>query len=724
MHNGKKDVIEEIIYEDGTTYRGEINDKGQKDGRGIYYSLDGSNYEGQWQEDKKYGFGKYINVNGEKYIGYWKDDIKEGRGTLVYVDKSIFIGDLQNNKRHGEGILFKEEGIEIGCWEEDELIVGEALNPEGNHNRFKDIILKHSIEELIVFYDTKYQSLVLDTSNKEIRNKLFEAKIEDVSDYINITIGIYSIIKKLKLETIGDILNKDKDEYLKTSLCNVRVIKQISNILAKLGLVENWIGNIDEVKMKIKYYRNMAEEARINLLKNPCGECKSEEVSFFCHERNKEICQGCCIKMQLDINIDREKEKDIIKQDGNYHDSCVDCERAIQKSFVEKYDEKQEEVLVRQSEAYSIKSRIIREYFKKNSNISWYELTFNKDLSREQYYVIASSYEKCIDKYMKIKEVLQVNEYELYFNLGKNFIQKGRVQEALKYFTKAYKINPNQKISSALGNAYERLEDYDKALRWYKMSIGSDPYVYILIAKTYENLGKYENAAKYYIKAIESDEEYLYISRDLARLYKTLALKHSNKKLYLEKAIEYFKKSTEWSRREGEWEKNNYLLDCSELAFCYINLNEYEEVVKYASIALNKYPHETRDQFKDKFDKIKFFIVDSDDDSEEEALWKDSLSENEIDMATILHGILAKSYLELDELQKAYNHITNALNLKSSNEIKLLYQEILNKYNEKVKTDNITNLFRLRENNIPNNLEKRIIEKFSYCIETQRDFSF
>jgi hypothetical protein len=45
-----------------------------KEGKGIFYYVDGNKYEGDWENDKKEGKRTFYNVNGNRYEGNWKDN--------------------------------------------------------------------------------------------------------------------------------------------------------------------------------------------------------------------------------------------------------------------------------------------------------------------------------------------------------------------------------------------------------------------------------------------------------------------------------------------------------------------------------------------------------------------------------------------------------------------------------------------------------------------------
>lgn len=45
-------------------------------------------------------------MDGTKYEGYWDDNKKNGRGALYYPNGDKYRGDWKNDKKHGKGIFF------------------------------------------------------------------------------------------------------------------------------------------------------------------------------------------------------------------------------------------------------------------------------------------------------------------------------------------------------------------------------------------------------------------------------------------------------------------------------------------------------------------------------------------------------------------------------------------------------------------------------------------
>lgn len=47
--------------------------------------VDGSKFEGDWDNGLKHGYGVYKHANGDEYAGEYKLDKREGKGTYMHV---------------------------------------------------------------------------------------------------------------------------------------------------------------------------------------------------------------------------------------------------------------------------------------------------------------------------------------------------------------------------------------------------------------------------------------------------------------------------------------------------------------------------------------------------------------------------------------------------------------------------------------------------------------
>jgi hypothetical protein len=69
-----------VTYPNGDHYDGDLN--GGRSGHGIYISMNGVRYEGEWRDDKRNGRGVLNWPNGDRYEGDFRDGKANGHGVL------------------------------------------------------------------------------------------------------------------------------------------------------------------------------------------------------------------------------------------------------------------------------------------------------------------------------------------------------------------------------------------------------------------------------------------------------------------------------------------------------------------------------------------------------------------------------------------------------------------------------------------------------------------
>ncbi len=105
-----------IEFSDGS-YKGEIDQKGRKHGKGTYEWHDGSVYEGDFKDDSRHGNGRFNWSNGESYKGDYLEDERTGEGSYRWPDGSYYEGSFLRGKRHGSGSYHSVNGaIYKGEW--------------------------------------------------------------------------------------------------------------------------------------------------------------------------------------------------------------------------------------------------------------------------------------------------------------------------------------------------------------------------------------------------------------------------------------------------------------------------------------------------------------------------------------------------------------------------------------------------------------------------------
>lgn len=108
-----------IDFSDGS-YKGEIDKKGKKNGKGFYVWHDGSTYEGDFRDDLRHGNGLFNWSNGQSYKGDYLEDERTGLGIYRWPDGSFYEGSFLKGKRHGSGVYQSINGVIYdGEWFDD-----------------------------------------------------------------------------------------------------------------------------------------------------------------------------------------------------------------------------------------------------------------------------------------------------------------------------------------------------------------------------------------------------------------------------------------------------------------------------------------------------------------------------------------------------------------------------------------------------------------------------
>ena len=145
-----------VTYDNGDTYEGNFNDKGQKDGTGTYTwarpetedeedpdaNTSVHSYSGEWKDGLKSGIGKLRLPDGGCYFGTWSQNEMHGDGAYKYPNGDIYSGSYSHNKRHGQGrYLFKSSDSCLeGTWANGDIVSGKWVHRDGTSfsGDFKD----------------------------------------------------------------------------------------------------------------------------------------------------------------------------------------------------------------------------------------------------------------------------------------------------------------------------------------------------------------------------------------------------------------------------------------------------------------------------------------------------------------------------------------------------------------------------------------------------------
>lgn len=129
-----------VIY-DGDWERGRMH------GKGRYYYYTGipeidddgklSYYDGDFKENARHGLGLYMLRDGSFYDGEWRDNVQSGRGSFTWTDGSQYVGLWKNGKRNGHGILSASDGFKYdGQWNNNTM-EGRGIGIYPNGQRYE-----------------------------------------------------------------------------------------------------------------------------------------------------------------------------------------------------------------------------------------------------------------------------------------------------------------------------------------------------------------------------------------------------------------------------------------------------------------------------------------------------------------------------------------------------------------------------------------------------------
>ncbi|KAM3963029.1 MORN repeat-containing protein 3 [Aphomia sociella] len=101
-------------------YRGEWI-RGKPEGIGWRYYVNGDVYFGYWKRGEHHGYGKMWYAGGTFYVGYWNMNHKEGLGMFVQVNGNRYEGHWENNVKSGLGRFYHIHTgqLQEGCWVND-----------------------------------------------------------------------------------------------------------------------------------------------------------------------------------------------------------------------------------------------------------------------------------------------------------------------------------------------------------------------------------------------------------------------------------------------------------------------------------------------------------------------------------------------------------------------------------------------------------------------------
>lgn len=213
-------------------------------------------------------------------------------------------------------------------------------------------------------------------------------------------------------------------------------------------------------------------------------------------------------------------------------------------------------------------------------------------------------------KALKIYEKVQGKDFagagRVYSNIACTYDKLGNYQEALKWYDKSLLLKDGEQTLSAaslyanIASVYSNLNEYDRALEWYRKAekiyqeiVGEEHVdivrVYNGIACVYLGQSEYDKALEYYEKALDICERELGQDHlETARIYNNIAAVFGFQGKY-GKALECYMKSAGIRENVLGRKHPDIATTYSNIAFIYHKLGEYEKADEWNRKSIEVY---------------------------------------------------------------------------------------------------------------------------------------
>ncbi|XP_065897190.1 MORN repeat-containing protein 2-like [Dysidea avara] len=106
-------MTDTLIFPNGEKYVGQYvkqSDKTERQGTGVHYASDGTEFSGIWVDDKLNGEGVIKYPDGSIYKGSLVNGEYSGKGEYTFSDGSKYLGNFTNNMMEGPSEFTDNEG--------------------------------------------------------------------------------------------------------------------------------------------------------------------------------------------------------------------------------------------------------------------------------------------------------------------------------------------------------------------------------------------------------------------------------------------------------------------------------------------------------------------------------------------------------------------------------------------------------------------------------------
>lgn len=233
--NDQKKTLNKIVFENGSTYTGNLVNGGKLHGEGVY------RYEGEFGMNIFKGHFKHgkpvhgilsLWNNELIYKGHFENGLFEGKGSLIWKNIQEYIGDFKNGIRSGQGTIYKYHRnknnhlikilIEDGIYENNCIVKGsiyhDKYGQEIFNGYFNDHGELHGKGQYIVIQPDKSREIYEGTFKNGVLQNDGQSKL--VYSNGDFYIGHIKEPNKLSFKYLpiahghGKLITKDGDTYI------------------------------------------------------------------------------------------------------------------------------------------------------------------------------------------------------------------------------------------------------------------------------------------------------------------------------------------------------------------------------------------------------------------------------------------------------------------------------------------------------------------------------
>jgi len=195
-----------------------------------------------------------------------------------------------------------------------------------------------------------------------------------------------------------------------------------------------------------------------------------------------------------------------------------------------------------------------------------------------EYGIESRNYRQAVDAYTRWNR-LEPNNESTFQQLATLYFNLGRHQDALNFTEKWEKLHKDKPMHYIAGMCQYYLENYPQAINRLMYAMEKDTanaVLYYTIGRSYLEMERYKQAIPYYQKAANADQKNARYVFEMAMVYYSIPDDKN--------AIAMFELAA-----ERGWQKNADYYES--VAYCYMNLGNFEKSTENLQLSLEKRPH-------------------------------------------------------------------------------------------------------------------------------------